>query len=257
MWHDRCALARCTDEACQDLQGYAFDRFQQYLRKIEPGLYPPKAADAWHAFESHLALGRSRTAKAWKQWLFARGGKTPGLDCIQGGATLIMRDVVRDYLRREYAPDWMHSLDAPVKQEASSTTLALGDLLADPQDPLAVLEQKECEELAKHLAERASNLLTHRQSIALLAYQKGKALNHPAVLQAAQCGKSSLCNALHQALHTLARMIQSELPGETPDTRVAIAGLLIAKISEKILISLERQDAHLFRYIKEESEYGH
>jgi DNA-directed RNA polymerase specialized sigma24 family protein len=255
MWRERCALARCTETASHDLRGFAFDRFQRHLQKSGQALAPPKAADAWHAFESHLALGRNRSAKAWKEWLFARGGDTPTIDCIQGGATLIMRGVVREYLRREQAPGWMLSLDSPIGRhpESGSAPISLEDLLPDPEDPIAAIDQQELQALATRLFPSMRDLLTPRERLALITNQTGKALSHPAVAKAAQCGKSSLCNALHRAMQRLAQTLQTALPQESPNQRITVATLLIEKMKKDFLQTLEIEHPDLFRYMKEDT----
>lgn len=252
MWRERCALARCPQGARHDLCGFAFDRFRHYLQKVTPSIPPPRAHDAWHAFESHLALGRTRSAKAWKQWLFARGGSPPTLNCIQGGATLIMRGVVRDHLRREHAPGWMLSLDGPVlhRTEPGSNALSLEELLPDPGDPLAAIEQQDIQTCANRLFPAVYGDLSPRERIALTIHQAGKALSDPSVTQAAQCGKSSLCNALCQAMQRMAHALQDALPQESTSTRIAVACILIEKSAENMRFTLEMEHPELFRYIK-------
>jgi len=254
MWRERCALALCTDVAQHDLRGFAFDRFRRHLRKLHPSLSPPPAETAWHAFESHLALGHTRPAKAWKEWLFARGGTQPTLDCIQGGATLVMRDVVREHLRREYSPGWLLSLDRPIGSHADSegATLSLDDLLPDPHDAAAPVEQRELQELADSLYPRIGTDLPWREQIAITVHHAGKALSHEAVTQAAQCGKSSLCNALQHGLQRLAQRLKNTVPQESTTTHIELAGLLIEKIRENTMLFLETEYPDLFRYIKEE-----
>lgn len=258
MWRARCALARCTDEAQHDLRGFAFDRFRCHLQRLHPSLPPPPAEVAWHAFESHLALGHTRSAKAWKEWLFARGGEIPTLDCIQGGATLVMRDVVREHLRREYAPGWMLSLDHPIgnRSESEDAALSLEDLLPDPNDPAAPVEQRELQELAASLFPRIGADLPLREQIALTVHQSGKALSHDTVTTAAQCGKSSLCNSLHHGLQRLAQRLKNALPQESTTTHIEVAGLLIENIRRKTMRLLESEHPDLFRYLKEEVDYA-
>ncbi len=256
LWREVCALARCTDEARHDLQGFAFNRFTRYLQKSRPSATASSAADAWHAFESYLVLGHSRTAKAWKQWLFTRGGKNPTRDCVQGGATLIMRDVVREYLRREHAPVWMTSLDAPIagQQNAEATnTLCAADLLPDPTDPLATMESNELDTLARQLWGDAGQILSFRHMLALTVHQSGKALYHPVVLSAADCGKSSLCNALHQAFQLLANCTNNAFPAECAQVRMQLTSLLIDHIVTRAKESLEIEHPQLFRYLEEDA----
>ncbi len=259
MWRTRCALARCSATAQQDLCGFAFERFRRYLQKLGPTLAPPPAADAWHAFETHLALGKTRSAKAWKEWLFARGGNPPTQSCIQGGASLILRDVVREQLRHEHPPRWMSSLDAPVRQtaapgEQTQEACSLADLLPDQQDPLGQLEANECRELASQLYPSLQRSLSRRARLALIAHHVGIPLYHNAVTQAAQCGKSSLCNALQQALRTLGTTILQAYPHEDPRIRLTIATALLQRMVQNLLPELEKEAPQLFRYIKEEHE---
>ncbi|MFU8781065.1 MAG: hypothetical protein ACNA71_08600 [Kiritimatiellia bacterium] len=255
MWYERCALALCPPAAQHDLQGFAFNRYQRYWQKSAPTQQPPSAPEAWHAFESYLALGHSRTAKAWKEWLFARGGEHAALDAIQGGATLIIRDVVRDQLRREYAPRWMSSLQNPVTPGAlqdRDSVLSVADLLPDPADPLTDMEQHEHRELATALFARASNQLAPRELIAIIVHHAGKALYQPAVLMAARCSKSSLCNALRQALQKLAGVINQAMPLDSPTSRMQVAAILVEQIGTNMRPMLEKQHPELFKYIKEE-----
>lgn len=256
MWQERCAAARCTPAAKLDLFGFAFDRFRRYLQSVRPLFSPPAAPDAWHAFESHLALGRTRTTKAWKAWLFARGGANPTLNCIQGGATLIMRDVVRAYLRNEHAPTWMLSLDAPLDSAADpqGRAIALEDLLPASADPIADVDAHDLQSLVNQLLVGVIAPLSAREKIALTVHHAGKTLSHHAVTSAARCGKSSLCNALHQGIQHMADLLAKELPQECASTRMHVAQGLIEQIAAETEKELEIAHPQLFRYIREESD---
>ncbi len=254
-WRKTCALALCTDSAQRDLRGFAFEKFRRRLQKMPLALAAPAATEAWHAFETHLALGKTRTAKAWKQWLFARGGTNPTLDCIQAGATLIMRDVVREYLRREHAPSWIKSLDAPVARNNSAdatNAYTAADLLPEAADPLETLDTHEHQKLAQELQASAGKLLSVRHTISLTVYHNGKALYHPSVLAVASCSKSSLCNALHQALKILATLVNTKLANDCQHTRMHVAAALIEFICKNTLQLLETSHPELFLYIKED-----
>jgi hypothetical protein len=250
MWQERCAAARCTPDAQYDLSGFAFDRFRHYLQKVRPSLAPPAAPDAWHAFESHLALGKTRPLKAWKQWLFARGGTKTSVDCIQGGATLIMRDVVRAHLRTEHAPEWMMSLDVPVDPAADDKSSTIKDLLPDSDRQLATLYARECDALTAALLEPALGLLSWRQQLAMTVNHAGRALSHPTILQAAACGKSTLCDDLHRGMQTLAQWLRDALSTESTSIHIEVAKVLIEKISRKMQKYLEIEHPDLFRYLE-------
>ena len=252
MWRERCAVARCTQAAQYDLFGFAFDRFQGYLQKVRPSFAPLSPPDAWHAFESHLALGRTRSLKAWKAWLFARGGERSTLSCVQGGATLIMRDVVRSYLRNEHHPTWMTSLDAPLDQATGrqGSAVVLEDLLPASADPLEALAAQELQTLANQLMAVATERLSFREQIALTVHHAGKVLWHHAVTKAAGCGKSSVFNALHQGIQKMADLLQKELPQESAGTRMQVAQELIDIIAKETKNLLETAHPQLFMYIK-------
>lgn len=257
MWHERCALKLCTETAQYDLQGFAYDRFRQYLQKLSKSIPAPQASDAWHAFESHLALGKKRSTKTWKKWLFARAGSPATLNCIQGGATLIMRDVVRQYLRREYSPAWLTSLDASVQQTgqpnaSGETRISLGDLLPDNTSPIEAIENNECRELAMKLYPEIFDSLSHRENIALVTHCAGKTLSHPSVAKAGNCGKSSLCNALHQGSQKIAETLKHALPAESSQVLMLIAGQILDRIHKKMLPILEKEHPQFFMYVTEE-----
>ena len=249
-WRARCALGLCTEETARDLQGFAYNRFCRFLRQYAPQIDGvPSASEAWHGFESYLALGQRRSTKAGKEWLFARGTDT--LDAVQGGATLIIRDVVRDHLRHEHAPAWMHALDASETCEPDS--VSLHELLPDGTDPRAPLDQQEHARLAASIAPTAFDVLTARERIALIASHAGVSLAHPTVVAAAQCSKSSLFNSLHSALKSLSLCIRKICPNETPETGIAIALALCEEVHQRILtwISLEKPYSQLFLFLGE------
>jgi len=253
MWREHCALARCTETAQRDLKGFAVNRYARFLEKCGRPTAAPNAHDAWHGFESHLALGHQRTAKAWKEWMFARGGKHPTLDCIQGGATLILRDVVRNHLRREHAPNWMLSLHAPIgRANDSEHSVTLADLLPDTSDPLDAMEQREITVCARKLTAAVSADLTRGEVVALITHQAGKTLSHPTALQVADCSKSSLHNALHQGLYKLAASIKAALPNETASVHILAARHILENITWQTLKKLEKHHPDFFQYIKEE-----
>lgn len=254
MWQERCAAARCTPAAQRDLAGFAFDRFRRCLQKVRPSFAPPSAPDAWHAFETHLALGRTRATKAWKAWLFARGGAHPTLDCIQGGATLIMRDVVQSHLRHEHHPEWMVSLDAPVNRAADRQdgATALEDLLPAAADPLAEVDAHDRQSLVDQLLADVIDHLSPREKIVLTVHHAGKTLSHRTVTAAARCGKSTLCNALYKSIQQMADWLQQALPQESSATRMQVAQGLIEQIAVETKKELEIAHPQLFMYIREE-----
>jgi hypothetical protein len=257
MWQERCALGLCTAEAVRDLQGFAYNRYGSYLQKYRPNANPVPADQAWHWFESHVALGRSRSSKACKQWLFARGSGDATLDMVQGGATLIMRDVVREQLRREQSPEWMKSIDAPVSAgpAGEGSGPAISELIPEPRGPLTDIEQREFARLATANSDEAFNALSARERIAIVSSKAGLSLAHPVVVAAANCGKSSLFNAYKDGLQKTADIVRNRYSRETPSSRAEITILLLDQIHSMILqwLKLEKSSVQLFRLIEEQA----
>ena len=112
-WKELCAADLCSDTARQALREFAFLRFRkfayQYAHRTNTGgtgALVPDAGDAWHLFETHLAVKTTKQGKRYKDWLFdrVRSTKDPPLDVVQGGASLMMRDVVRERHRLRDGP---------------------------------------------------------------------------------------------------------------------------------------------------------
>ncbi len=206
----------------------------------------PAAAVAWHDFETLLRLRRTRRGKAYKHWLFARipshAGDHESLDAIQGGATLIMRDVVRERFRREMSRRGTVSLNAP-PPGAPAESLSLLELL-----PSSALTQDDVQQrdLAALGTATAANLCRHvlsrRAKIALLAREWGVSTAHPAVLQAAACGKSMLYSAYHEALQTIAGTVNKRFQRDDRETRASLAVATLKALKPQLLAWAESEN---------------
>ena len=242
-WKEKCALALCSLETQAALRGFAHSRFRKYAAAYgrttnvpEPHLLTPEPAVAWHLLETHSRLGNTRQGKSYKKWLFARGGGESGaLDGIQAGATLLVRDVVREQLRREYSPPHMVALDAPAGVPEGDFPTGLHELLPGPWDTRADVEERDMESIA--LAEAASffAVLTRRERVALLAREVGLPLSHPSVTEAAGCGKSVLSGAYRDTLIGFARRARAVCAQEDRATQARMAIRLLEDVKPLIL----------------------
>lgn len=256
-WKLKCALGLCEPATRCELKEFARARFLHYA-----GIYYnsigaedakpliPDADEAWHLFETHLCLTDSRAGKSYKEWLFssARMVRETELDSVQGGATLIMRDVVRERLRREYAPRWIASLDAPVGVALEGHPLTLGDLLPARRDSANDPESDELLNLAAADADGALATLGRRERIALLANALGLSLAHPSVVSAGACSKSSINAAFHAALVGLASHVRLMHPRESREVQATLACLVFEEAQRRIICwgKLENGCAQLF-----------
>lgn len=248
-WKNTCALGLCSKETQYALQGYAHARFRHFAAVYAGATNTPDAdaltpdpPEAWHWFETSLRLRNTREGKGYKQWLFARASPedvapTPSLDTIQGGATLLMREVVRERLRREYSRRCILPLDAPVGPNLDAATApTLRDLLADPDDPVDTVEEREMKSIAEQEADGALDTLNRRERIALLARELGLSLAHPAVTRIACCGRSMLNTAYHQALLGLAGHVRSRYPREHASTLGFLTCLVYQAVRKRIFL---------------------
>lgn len=225
-WRTRCALARCDMEPAGILRQFAWTRSASLIRRLgarAEGLATPEPRDAWHLFEVHLVTGRTREGKRYKEWLFARAAGQAGparVDTIQGGATLILRDVVREMIRRETRPSGTYSLDAPIH---GTEGLTLADLVAGGATPADEADARELDAIARRTAARAFETASRRVRIGLCLRALGLSLDGPAVERAAGCGKSSLHAAVRAFTIDLASTVRRSHPSEAPGTAYAIA----------------------------------
>jgi hypothetical protein len=216
-WKQRCARDLCGDETQKRLGGFAQSRFGIQLRRqvsvtnLHEGdalRQLPSADDAWHQFESYAALKQTRQGKCYKEWIFARvaGSSSAPLDVIQSGASLVMRSAVRTYLRSEYARFKAVSMDQPL----GGTTLTMADLLPGSSNPADAAAENEYNSMAELYCRRFIENISRRERIGLLAKFEGIALDHPQVLEAAGCAKSTL----HQVVRDLVRKLYDDLKRE-------------------------------------------
>jgi hypothetical protein len=163
------------------------------------------------------------------------------MDSVQRGATVIMRDVVREHLRREFSSRMMVSLDAPAGSSGADSSPPLAELLAGPLDNPSEVEERELKHLAAQEADKAMAKLDRRERIALLARELGLSLACPDVTQAAECGKSVLNTAYHNALQELAGHVRLTYPKEDKST-LALLTVLTFQEARRLILSWGRSE---------------
>ncbi len=204
-WQRICALAGCGPGVRAQLERFAHRRFRCYVDRLTDSPWgdvvgPLQASvgpsEAWHLFESHLEIKHTRQGKRYKDWLFARvplaGG--PVEAALEGGATLIIRDVVREHVRREWHGRRQASLHSPIPGREDDG-LTMQDLLPAADDTHDALARREYRLLAARLADEWFERLPLRVRVAVCAKSLGQALSEPRVVAAAGCGKSVLIEA--------------------------------------------------------------
>ena len=247
-WKKTCALGLCEPDAQADLQAFVLARFRRYTSEYEPssmtgGEYEPR--DAWHLFETYFQLSRGREGKCYKAWLFVRGSASSSgpaaLQAIESGASLLLRDVVRERLRRERPHPQTQPLDEPYSSKSGMLTVE--DLLPCSVDTAGEVEKRDLEALANQLADGMLNDLTDRERMAMLAREQGISCAHPDMLKAAGCGKSALADAHPTALKKIAGRARKACPEESRDVLAALAVALFDAVRCRLLASANMESS--------------
>ena len=248
-WRRRCAALRCETTTRTALREFAARRFLRYARaalgdnEVQPQIPAPEAC--WHLLESELAAGRLRSGKRYKEWLFARleGSRDAPIDVIQGGASLLMRTVVRNWALREARQRRSCALEAPIGGRGSDLTLA--DLLpAAADDP----EDAELDRLAAAEARRLFDALPEKTRRVVLAKQLGLPLYGPNLLAQLGASRSGVSVIWRGVFHTLARQVAKNYPQEPRAWQLRLC-LLAAQQLDPLIFrwgSLEKSARGLF-----------
>jgi len=221
-WKAACALDLCGEPARAHLRAFAKVRFDRCMRRYRGrggfGYAGAAAVDggrAWHLLETHLVVRENRRGKRYKDWLFARAelgdGNRPA--ALESGASLLMRDVVRQYLRSECARAGAVSLDR-LLTDTGEKPLTWHDLLPGSTNPADEAAYREYDALARQLAEELVPAATRRERVALLAKSVGLSLAATMAMKAAECGHSALHEAYHAFVRRLAATIRERYAGE-------------------------------------------
>jgi hypothetical protein len=241
LWKQHCAAEACPPATRAVLQAFGHSRFHRYAAAYahttnvpEAHVLTPSPAEAWHLFESWTRLRNTRSGKAYKAWLLARpAGGESALASIESGASLLMRDVVREYLRREF-PSAHIAAVTPTHPGGDVTVPSLDELLPDPDDPRARLVARDLERIAYTRVGPAFAALTPRERTALLARELNLSLAHPLVTTAAGCGKSALFKLYPAALAKIADQARLACPGEPPHILGRLAILIFDAVRDTI-----------------------
>ena len=217
-WKSKCALDLCDPETSQYLTDFIYPRFLKRAQTAGQGKYTTPGTgeidkkDAWHLFESYFQISEQKSGKHHKDWLFDRTRKDRGSyqHQIEGGATLLLRSAVREFLRREYALSIMTSIQAPI----SADGLTLEDLLPGCIDPSCEAEIREYHELGEKQAKSFSGTLTDIETTCILAKYLNISLADPRVNMIAGKKKAVLYDTYNSCIQRLSDSIHKEYPNE-------------------------------------------
>ncbi len=259
-WYRTCALALCDEDARAELRRFTGQRWRRYAAVCAgliqgDGCVPPDT-DTWHDFETLLRLRNTRQGKAYKHWLFARVVSLDGdaaRRAVEGGASLMMRDVVRERFRREYSRRGTISLDQPIPGSRPDSP-PLEVLLPDRKPADDGVEQRDIRRLAQQTALiLMRDILSNREKIVLFAREHGVSLQDPVLIAAAGCGKTVLFRTHHRALQTIARTVERQFQNESRTLQADLAVAAMQALGPMILEWARVEDAlcGFFKYLRE------
>jgi len=255
-WKKQCTLDLCTDASRRMLHSFARSRFERFLRSYSSEADMSAHSNPWHLFETHVTIKNTRQGKRYKDWLFARvetSSDSP-LDVVQGGASLIMRDVARDFIRKECAARNVTSLSNPIANSDGSP-LTLLDVLCYESDPLSEICRREYEELASRHARDVLKDMSDRERIVVVAKRIGLSLAHSSVEELAGCKKSVLNTAYHDLLVRIAATIQAHYQDEDQECILALSLMTVQQVSKQLFdwAKSENSFAQLFILVEKGS----
>lgn len=251
-WKKMCAAGLCDAESEADLRKFGAARCFLYMRRYGSqagGAEHQNAEHGWHLLETHAAAATDRRGKRYKDWLFTRADMSSDwLSAVESGASLLMRDAVRENLRRECSPAWMTSIQQPLPG-GDSSPLTLEDLLPDSANPSDEAAEREWNELARALAVETLPHLTECERMVIWARGEGLTLNDPGL--SARTGASA--SILYKTHRAAVENICSELKNRYHDTSAAclvhLAGLILQELHRLISKekSLQKTDSGFFK----------
>lgn len=255
-WKDRCAADRCSPEDAAQLRAFGTRRFCTCLDRYATrtghrggkALRPAEVRDAWHLFETYARVNATKEGKRYKDWIFARAGSptTRSKQAIEAGATLIIRDVAREYLRREHSAYFMESLNAPSATSAAAFTLE--ELLPSPATPLDEVQQRDLDALAKSDAGLMLKELSAQERILLWAHGCGIPFTNTDLAKWTGLGKSSMYHLYRETVARCCAFTRRRHPSESPGTTLLLCRHLLEELRHRISIhiSVEKGAARFF-----------
>lgn len=239
-WKERCAVALCSADTQHTLLAFGGMRFRTLAQRclshvnvddVEKVMLPDR--DAWHLLETHMTLSRSSNGKAYKAWLFDRTAGTPDspFDVVQGGATLLMRWVVREHLRQEYSPaDHVSANRTRASDEGAPIEEAWLPADSNTHDAIA---QREIEHIAMQEATACFDRLAERARLIVAARRMHIPFTSPPLLALANCSNSAMSYTFRKEMSQLLKQIATDYTGEDRATQVEIALLTFDGLADR------------------------
>jgi hypothetical protein len=243
-WRQQCAAALCSHPARHTLHAWAYARFSRLLercaartKRTAPPAHSVSPRDAWHLFETYLTVPGSAGGKSYKKWLFSRTARSSDhpLDVVQSGASLIMRDVTRRYLRQEQHSWCMDSLDRPLTGDGATAPTGR-ELLACVADPADEAARREFERLAGDHAARLIEGIDKVDRVVLLARHCGRPLSDPEIERLAGRRKSALGRRYRAMVNAVVGELRALYPDDDGQGHLLLGAMTVENLQERVFL---------------------
>jgi hypothetical protein len=229
-WKRVCAADLCDADTAAVLRRFGHARFAVYLRRT--GCPLPEAREAWHLFESTCQVSGTRAGKRYKDWLFARAQAMEGswLEAIESGASLLMRSVVREFVRREHAPSFMQSLQQPV----GGGTISLEELLPDPSTASTDMDDETLRVMARALAGLLLPTMDKTERALVWAKVHDVSFADPRLINKTRLGRTMLHEQFGLFMARLTVLVRARHPKETNSVTTSLIIFTLMALGEML-----------------------
>jgi len=149
---------------------------------------------------------------------------------VNGGAALLLKDVVREFLRNEYLPDYIISMNTPVHENGREITIE--DLLPGTIDPSDEMVAREFEQFAKDHAYTFFRKMNQKEKVAFLARDLGVPMSHPVIMKLTGRHKTVLNQLLQDAVQKIAETLKIQYADEAQDSVRLLTVLTIQEVNQ-------------------------
>jgi hypothetical protein len=206
---------------------------------------PAGESDVAHLLETHLCIAGARRGKRYKDWLLDHADA--GECGIGNGVSVLIREVVKERLRREFS----HRSMLPIEGHELPTRddrLDPVELLTAPATPSEAVIRRELENTARAVAVDYLDMLSHGERIVLLCRELSVPVDHPAVHAATGVRKSQVSHCYHRTVRRLAAWLRDQYPEDDSHVLLFLCRLALMELGRMIIMwgRAEKRCARLF-----------
>jgi hypothetical protein len=254
-WQERCALELLSEPMRAGICQVMADRFRSRVRQVSHlpifGNNRPDVPDnrkCAHLFESYCALHQRRDGKSYKRWLLTRGKQD--VDTIQSGVMLLMRNVVREWIRDCHPRTADRSL-----HDVTRLNITLEECLPEADAPHQISD-----EVAEWMQTEQSNWIEELNApeVAMLrARCKGLIFSDPRVQQETGISKTTLHKYHREVMVRWAGRLREKFPEIGAETGAGLILEAMDAIGEILLTkSAEKSGSPAFGVVKDDASDG-